>query len=215
MQFEFPRICVPRIQVSSGAGHQAAYNFTGARGTSDYALATWSAAQAEGGTNLYRDKDAFYYLPTDDEWAKAAYWNGTTLQFWATKPGESVYQGDGVSGTGWNYYDGGYATDPFGPWDVGSGSEELNGTYDMMGNVREWMESPWTSGDYGTGSNRGLRGGSYGSSDYNLASSARNNYTAPNGEYNVVGFRVASVPEPASLGLITLGGLALLKRRRR
>jgi len=39
-----------------------------------------------------------------------------------------------------------YATNPAGPWDVGSGSQELNGTYDMMGNVQEWMESPWTSG---------------------------------------------------------------------
>ena len=30
--------------------------------------------------------------------------------------------------------DNGYATNPDGPWNVGSGSQELNGTYDMMGN---------------------------------------------------------------------------------
>ena len=35
-------------------------------------------------------------------------------------------------------------------------------------------------------------------------------------EGNSIGFRVASaVLEPASVGLLTLGGLALLKRRRR
>jgi hypothetical protein len=30
-----------------------------------------------------------------------------------------------------------------------------------------------------------------------------------------VGFRVASVPEPATLALLTVGGLAMLTRRRR
>jgi len=29
---------------------------------------------------------------------------------------------------------------------VGSGSEELNGTFDMMGNFWEWYESPYDSG---------------------------------------------------------------------
>ena len=27
-----------------------------------------------------------------------------------------------------------------GPWNVGSGSQELNGTYEMMGNAWEWTE---------------------------------------------------------------------------
>ena len=71
----------------------------------------------------------------------------------------ALTQGNGTSGTGWNYYNNGYATNPYGPWNVGSGSQELNGTYDMMGNDWEWMESPYSSGDYGTGSSRGLRGG--------------------------------------------------------
>ena len=197
--------------MSSGAGHQAAYNFTGARGTSDYALATWSAAQAEGGTNLYRDKDAFYYLPTDDEWAKAAYWNGTTLQFWATKPGESVYQGDGVSGTGWNYFD----KDPGpSPWDVSSGSEELNGTFNMMGNAMEWMENPYDDPAYGTGSNRSLRGGWRYSHIDSLACYSRGQ-NGPDREGSI-GFRVASeVPEPAMSSLLALGGLAVLRRKRR
>ena len=120
----------------------------------------------------------------------------------------------GLSGTGWNYWDGGYATDPYGPWDVGSGSEELNGTFDMMGNVREWMESPYTSGDYGTGSGRGLRGGACGYGDSILASSRRGS-VAPYGEYDYIGFRVASeVPEPMSVALLSLGSVALLKRRR-
>jgi formylglycine-generating enzyme required for sulfatase activity len=57
--------------LNTSTGHQAAYKFTGAQGQSDYALATWSAAEADNGTNLYRHKDAEYYLPTENEWVKA------------------------------------------------------------------------------------------------------------------------------------------------
>ena len=202
--------------LNTSTGHQPAYKFTGTQGQSDYTLTTWDAADADNGTNLYRHKDAKYYMPTEDEWVKAAYWNGTTLQTYATKPGDTRHQGDGTSGTGWNYYDNGYATDPYGPWDVGSGSEELNGTFDMMGNVWEWMESPYYSGDYGTGSNRGLRGGSYDVGDYGLASSYRRDSTGPNYEYYFIGFRVASeVPEPSCVVMMMFGSLALIKRKRR
>ncbi len=197
--------------LNTSTGHHAAYKFTGTQGQSDYALDIWSTAEADGGTNLYRHKDAVYYLPTEDEWVKAGYWNGTSLQTYATKAGETLHQGDGTSGTGWNYN---YAIDPTEPWDVGSGSEELNGTFDMMGNVWEWMESPYSDTSYGTGSSRGLRGGSYYGFDYYLASSYRYDSLIPGSEGNGIGFRVASeVPEPCSLGLLLLGGMALLKRR--
>ena len=44
---------------------------------------------------------------------------------------------------------------------MGSGSQELNGTYDMMGNAWEWLESPNSDTNYGAGAARGLRGGSF------------------------------------------------------
>ena len=198
--------------LNTSTSHQAAYKFTGDSGTSGYELDTWSVAEADNGTNLYRHKDAFYFLPTEDEWVKAAYWNGTSIQTYATKPGESLLQGDGISGTGWNYAEG-YDMAYSGPWDVGNGSEELNGTYDMMGNVFEWLESPYNSGEYLPGSDRGARGGSYyhyGSG--HLISSARN-YGYPEGESNQAGFRVACIPEPCSLILLSSGVLVLLRRR--
>jgi formylglycine-generating enzyme required for sulfatase activity len=199
--------------LNTSAGYQAAYKFTGTQGTSGYALATWSTAEAAGGTNLYRHKDAFYYLPTEDEWVKAAYWNGTDLQTHATKAGDTFQQGDGVSGTGWNFWDAGYATDPPAPWDVGSGSEELNGTFDMMGNVWEWMESPFSDSGYGIFSGRAVRGGSLHDDGELLTSTTRTSDTPLNELYNL-GFRVASgVPEPASFALLSMGGLVLIRRR--
>ena len=81
------------------------------------------------------------------------------------------------------------------PWNVGSGSEELNGTFDIMGNVWEWMESPYHSGDYLSGSLRGIRGGSYNINDYYLSLSSHSKFGSPNYEEGNVGFRVASAPE--------------------
>jgi len=201
--------------LNTSTGHHAAYKFTGTQGTSDYTFATWDAADAAGETNLYRHKDAFYYLPTEDEWVKAAYWNGTNIQSLATKAGESLTQGDGTSGTGWNYLISGvgYATTPYGPWDVGSGSEELNDTFDMMGNLFEWMENPWSDPNYGAGSFRVQRGGSFWRDGNTLMSSYRRT-GLPGDESFEIGFRVASIPEPCSLGLLALGALALIKRRR-
>jgi formylglycine-generating enzyme required for sulfatase activity len=189
--------------LNTSTGNQAAYKFSGST------MSAWDVLDiGYDASNPFRNSNSKYFMPTEDEWVKAAYWNGTDLQDYA-----NALSSDLVSGSPdpakWNYS----PTAGSEPWNVGSGSEELNGTFDMMGNVWEWMESPYSSGDYLSGSNRGVRGGSYYSYDGNLGSSDRGVYN-PGEEDSSLGFRVASVvPEPCSLALLGLGGLALRKRR--
>lgn len=204
--------------LNTSQGYHEAYKFTGTQGNSDYTFELWSATEAADSGKLFRHKDAFYFLPSEDEWVKAAYWNGIEYQHYATKPSETFHQGDGISGTGWNYdrIDG---ADDCMPWAVGSGSEELNGTYDMMGNVGEWTDSAhydreYTNANYAS---RTTRGGAY--HDYWGKSGECIVYNSLNYEYagdatSWNGFRIASkVPEPSSLGLVWLGGLMLLRKR--
>ncbi|MCK4601065.1 MAG: SUMF1/EgtB/PvdO family nonheme iron enzyme, partial [Phycisphaerae bacterium] len=97
--------------LNTSQSYQEAYKFTGTQGTSDYTWSAWDAADAAKDTmwletspdnwesvevdNLYRHKDAHYFLPTETEWVKAAYWNDTTatMQLYATDDGVAPVAG--------------------------------------------------------------------------------------------------------------------------
>jgi hypothetical protein len=65
------------------------------------------------------------------------------------------------------------------------------------------------------GSERGYRGGAWSlrATQY-LISSGILNTTTPLSVSSTITFRVSEVPEPATLALLLVGGLAMLRRRR-
>ena len=114
-----------------------------------------------------------------------------------------------------NYNDGDYAVytgaETWAITDVGAygaNSDSFYGTNDQSGNVWEWNDAVIS------GSSRGLRGGSWYDGDGNLASSGRDLYD-PSGEYSLIGFRVASVPEPSCVVLTIFASGMLVTRRKR
>jgi sulfatase modifying factor 1 len=138
-----------------------------------------------------------YVIPTEDEWYKAAYFKPNASGYSLYANGTDTAP---VAGVNSNY-------NSSAPWNITNGTMEQNGTFDMMGNVWEWNETL-------IGSDRGVRGGSYYLNfDFNLRSSIRN-YGTPISELNGIGFRVASVPEPATICLLALGSLTLIRKKR-
>ena len=166
---------------------------------------------------------AKYWLPTENEWYKAAYYKGggTDSGYW----GYTTQSNDFPSNTGSDgYTDPGNSANsagvaPYYRTKVGEfeNSASAYGTFDQGGNVGEWNEA---IADQESGITfRGLRGGSF-----NYPDSIRNapigndyDYIDPNEERSDVGFRVASVPEPGSVTLLVCGatgGLICYWRRR-
>ncbi len=192
--------------------------------TGAYTLLGGTATPANA-TTVARNSGATWFLPTEDEWYKAAFYDPRTAaqggpagddHYWLyatasdTEPtqakanavGDISNPGANVAnwgnGADWNSLDGNVTT-------VGSAgplSASYYGTYDQSGSVYEWNESLIT------GSNRGIRNGSFQEVSHRMRAYLRG-ATPTSAESQNIGFRVATVPEP-STGMLALAGCGLI-----
>jgi sulfatase modifying factor 1 len=180
---------------------------------------------------IQRNPGAAWFVPSEDEWYKAAYYKGggTNAGYWDyptqsdSMPSNALIEPDPGNNANTNYTIG-Y---PYYRTNVGEfeNSETAYGTYDQGGNVYEFNEALLPAGS----SCRGVRGSFFSGTplgDFDSLHAYFRHYIGPSEEEQFDGFRVAAaatVPEPSSLlalagSLVSvLGGLGrggLVRRRR-
>lgn len=197
--------------LNTSTGGTAAYKFDGSGN-----MQLWSPGDVGYNSgNLFRNANAKFVIPTADEWYKGAY--GSLDGTWWNYPNGSNSKPSAVSG-GTLLNTAVYGQpDSMGPAEIyDAGGLSSFGTMAQAGNVSEWMENALDGTNNDVGENRLSRGGSW----QNLPGSG--NWGSAWGElsgvydsvYNL-GFRIAMVPEPSALSLLTIGLGVVLRRRRR
>ena len=169
---------------------------------------------------VIREADWKWAITSEDEWYKAAYHKndpdppgGNYFDYPTgsdSTPGNDLVDPD--PGNNATFKEGNYDYTIGAPYyrtEAGAheNSESPYDTFDQGANLWEWNET--IDGWY-----RGMRGGGYDiGPGYYLRASFRHGYY-PSYEDAHIGFRVSQVPEPATLSLLALGGLTVLRRRR-
>ena len=195
--------------LNTSTGGTAAYKFDGS-GT----FQLWSSTDAGyNANNPFRNSSAKFWLPSTDEWYKGAY--GKADGSWSNFPNGTDSAPTAVAG-GTDANTAVYGQSVLtGPADItNAGGLSVYGTMGQGGNVLEWNETAYDGINSGAGENRNLRGGQWESASSALGASSRTSYN-PSIEDVLVGFRVASVPEPSTGLLVALGLSGLLLRRRK
>ena len=178
------------------------------------------------GVNEIRAPNAQYFIPTENEWYKAAYYHpaaqgGDSDGYWRyptrsnVKPskalanlvGDILNPGSNVAnyglGAAWNGQSGNVTT----VGSAGSPSSSYYGTHDQGGNLYEWNQTR-------IGNSRVIRGGSWIDDETGLESSNRP-ISAPMSETLDYGFRIASaIPEPSCSAFLAICALFVLRRQR-
>ena len=180
-------------------------------------ISLWTVGDAGyNAGNPYRNSLAHFFLPSENEWFKAAYYDPIKIGgggYWvyptgsdtapiptagSTNPGEAVYNGQS------------------GPADINNaGGLSPYGTMGQGGNVVEWHESAWDGANDEDWELRSAHGGYWSRSASRLGASYRS-ISDPTLDYDFLGFRVAAaVPEPLeSAGVIGVAALGFALWRR-
>ena len=197
-------------------------------GATNGASTETGAYTLNGATNgiILKNPGATWFIPSGDQWYKAAFYKGggTNAGYWDYPTQSDTTPGNVVGGTSnqanftnalgqysvtqsTNYFPStNYLTD------VGafSSSAGVYGTFDQGGNVMEWNDAVVDTNQ------RGVRGGAYDyGSDHLQSDFAGGVSLNPVQEFDDVGFRVATVPEPSTYALLLLAGAGWLLCQRR
>jgi sulfatase modifying factor 1 len=197
---------------------------------------TSGSAVAKNATNPNTGAAPSFFIPGEDEWYKAAYYNPTLNSgsggYYAYATQSDAAPGNVIGGSvnQANYIVSGsaYSVTQSGAYDISqnyltdvgafSGSGSFYGTFDQSGNVFQWNDLDGTAG-----ASRGLRGGSWNNGDpTNEAVYLSSSYgltAGPSDENSLIGFRLASpfaVPEPSTWALAGAAvSIGLVVRHRR
>jgi formylglycine-generating enzyme required for sulfatase activity len=210
--------------LNTSKGFQPAYNLSWSGST--WSMALWTATDnGYDANNKYRNSLAKYFLPSENEFYKAAWGksNGSGYNLYSTD-GESktvliAAPTPVASGT-----DAGTAIYGLGlicPSSVyEAGGLSSYGTMGQGGNVWGWQESAYDGVNDDASKDRGIRGGYWGSPADDLQCSNNIKQIALGQTDNMpiaystsIGFRVASVdvfPEPSTYALCVLAGVIVL-----
>ncbi len=211
--------------LNTSKGFQAAYNLTWSG--SAWSMALWTAADpGYDASNQYRNSLAQYFLPSENEFYKAAFGkidgSGYFLYPTASNTAPTAVTSGTASGTA--VYNQGWI--PPGPASIyQAGGSSSYGTMGQGGNIQEWQESSFNGLNNNTGDNRMVRGGYWYIGGDALDSSTRSSY-GPGTDIVNLGFRVASaslapgptpIPEPGTWAAMAIfaGGAAYAGWRRR
>lgn len=199
--------------LNTSTGSVPAYNFT--TGGANDNIALWQLGDSGyDASNRFRNSNARYFLPSEDEWYKAAFYNPNTDSYYEYATGSDIaplpVAGGTVSGTAvYNIQSS--------PADItNAGGLSPYGTMAQNGNVWEWTESAVAAPNNSPGELRVFRGGYWGDTHAGpLQASIPGNFS-PSTKAGTVGFRVASsVPEPSRSCFMVIGVMGFLMKRRR
>ena len=157
-------------------------------------------------TSITRNPNAVVFLPSDNEWYKAAYYNPATNSYFTYGTGSNmppIAAGPSNLPNSANYNSVVNALTDVGAY---SGTSSPYHAYDMVGNVWQWEEDE----HYHSDGFRGYRGGALFTSTTDEFGSGYMVATREANEGYGIGFQLASIPEPSTLILAAFGGIALL-----
>ena len=190
--------------LNSSSGYPVAYKFV------DGDFQSWQPDDPGYDlNNVYRNRRAHYFLPSADEWYKAAYFDGQSNVYYDFPTGSDTPPTPVSSGTA-------AATAVYNQaWPAvitEAGGLSPYGTMGQGGNANEWLESDFLPDSIA--SRRVVRGGAWGMNSVNM-SVAIQVPVVPSAEVGGVGFRVASIPEPSSqlLGVVAILAMFALRRK--